>query len=611
MKKYLIFSLLGLTLFTSCDEDLVDQFTPGSLTEEVAIQNSGDLSKLMKSSLALLGQGVDSEIEFTSIFTDEVSIGIANGGQGVGDAFDYVLNSDSDGPTLIWGNYYVALARINRVITYSGNIVPVDAADEQVILRLKAEAYTLRAFAHNQLLSYFSTNPKDRTTLGVILSNAVFPTNYTGARATTGEVYDLIDADIAAAEGIYASLTSTPAFDPIYSSKAFTTAIKARTYALRGDYPNALIAANQVIATPGLALSGFGTYASVFHTDANTGEVIFKVKVTSGQTRIGGNWASVNSTVTGSTFFEMGRSLFNNLNTTNYPTATTKQVVSIAGNNITMAPGHGLIVGDMFTSPISVPANATTSNGNTTSPSGSLLKGKVYYVRTVGTGPNVDVITLTADPTVATPAVVSLTAASSSAPANAGVFPLTVKTNFGDIRYSTNVAPTSIIDPNYTSSPNLLASDRIAIRKYPGTASSGNLTNDVKVSRLSEMYLIKAEALIAANDLPGAAAAIKAIRDARANANRLQPLPVYANATDAWKDVLKERRVELAYEGFRFVDLKRIGALAGESITRDPLECSINGCSLLLSDYRFALPIPTVESNPNPNILTQQNPGYN
>jgi hypothetical protein len=601
MKKYIGFFLLLSVLFTSCDEDLLDQFTPGSLTEEVAVQTSDDLSKLMNSSLAILAGASASEISFTSVFTDEVSIGIANGGQGIGDDFDFVVSSDGDSANGIWGNYYVALARINRVIKYADNIVAIDADDQLVIDRLRAEAYTLRAYAHTQLLSYFSTNPKDMNVLGVILSNDVFPTSYLAPRVTNGEVYALIDADIAAAEAFYAA-NPTP-FNPSYSSKTFTTALKARVYALRGDYPNALIAANDVIDNSGLSLANFAKYLSVFHTDSNDAatEVIFKLERTSGQTKIGAIWASTNSTVTGSTFFEMGRSLFNELNTTNFASATNLQVTAISGNNITI-PGHNLIVGDMFVSPVSVPIGATTSNGINTTPAGSLLKGKVYYVKSVSG----NIITLT-DAANGTSTIL-LTNASSTIAANVPLFPLTVKANYGDIRYSANVSPTSIIDYNYTSSPNPLASDRIAIRKYPGTLATTNLVNDIKISRLAEMYFIRAEALIAAGDLPGAAAAIKKVRDARTN--RVQPLPVYATATDAWKDVLNERRIEFAYEGYRFIDLKRIGALAGVSITRDPLECSVNGCTLPLTDYRFALPIPTVESNPNPNILTQQNPGY-
>ena len=43
----------------------------------------------------------------------------------------------------------------------------------------------------------------------------------------------------------------------------------------------------------------------------------------------------------------------------------------------------------------------------------------------------------------------------------------------------------------------------------------------------------------------------------------------------------------------------------------DAVDCAVNGkCSLPVTDYRFALPIPTAESNPNGAILATQNPGY-
>jgi len=601
MKKYVGFFLLGTLLsLTSCDESLIDQFTPGALTEEVAVQTSADLAKLMNASYALLTP--ISEIEFNSVFTDEVGIGFANGGQGINDNYAFILNSASDSPNGIWIDNYITLSRINRVIKFSGNVIPANAADQLTINRLKAEAYTLRAHCHIQLLSYFSTNPKDRNALGVILSNDVYPTSYTALRATNGEVYDLIDADLAAAEVLYATVTEAP--NPIFANVNFTRALKAKVAALKGDYPNALIFANDVINTSGLSLATFSNYTSVFHTDANANsvEVIFKLKKNITQTRTGAIWASVNSTVSGSPFYEMGRSLFNVINTTNLASATNLQVTGITGNNLTISGGT-LAVGDMFVSTVSVPSTATTTNGTSTSPSGSLLAGKVYFVRTV-TG-NVITLTDTANGT----ATISLAGASSSNANNAPLFPLNAKANYGDIRYATNVHPSSIIDYNYATSSDYRNSDKIAIRKYPGTIANGNLVNDIKICRLSEIYLIKAEAQIAAGDLTGAAATIKIIRDARAN--RVQPLPVYGSPTDAWKDVLKERRIELAYEGFRFIDLKRLGALANEGILRDGADCAINGaCSLPVTDYRFALPIPQVESNPNPAILNQQNPGY-
>ncbi len=677
MKKYLGFFILCITFFlTSCDEDLLDTYSPGALTEEVAVQTSADLGKLMNAAYILLTP--TSEIEFNSIFTDEASIGFANGGQGLDDNFAFLLNSASDSPNSIWISNYFALSRVNRVIKFANNLVPVDAADQELINRYKAEAYTLRAHCHIQLIAYFSTNPKDRNALGPIISNDVFPASFLGVRATNGAVYDLIDADLAAADALYATVTSAP--NPIFANKNFTTALKARVNAMRGDYANALVFADQVITTSGLSLATFANYASVFHTDSNPSnvEVIFKLKKQTGQTKTGGIWASVNSTVTGSSFFEVGRSLFNVVNTTNYASSTNLKIKTISGNNLTIRdfslgdcstntaqseliipanplnsnainistgqlvfgqniPSNTIVtsvftdpvtntttvqlsqsatqsfnnlsidfltpvkVNDMFVSAETKPSNAITNNGTATLPANALLGGKVYYVRSV-TG---NVITLTVDPTVAAPVAANFTGA------NGTGLSIDAKVNYGDIRYSVNVHPTSIIDYKYSTSADPRSTDRITFRKYPGTAANGLLVNDIKICRLSEMYLIKAEALVATGDLPGAAAAVKAVRDARANSSRPQPLPVYANATEGYKDVLKERRIEFMAEGFRFIDLKRLGGIANEGILRDPVDCAVNGaCSLPVTDYRFALPIPTAESNPNGAILATQNPGY-
>ena len=597
MKKYLGFFILCSTFFlTSCDEDLLETYSPGALTEEVAVQTSADLGKLMNA--AYIGLTPTSEIDFNSIFTDEASIGFANGGQGLDDNFAFLLNSASDSPNSIWISNYYTLSNVNRVIKFADNLVPVDAADQELINRYKAEAFTLRAHCHIQLIAYFSTNPKDRNALGPIISNDVFLASYTGVRATNGAVYDLIDADLAAADALYSTVTSAP--NPIFANKNFTTALKARVNAMRGDYANALVFANQVINTPSLSLATFANYPSVFHTDSNPAnvEVIFKLKKQTGQTKTGGIWASVNSTVTGSTFFEVGRSIFNVLNTTNYASASNVTITAIAGTTVTISGGT-LQVGDMFASTVSRPSNAFTNNGTATLPAANaLLGGKVYYVKTVA-GNN---ITLTVDPTIASPVTANF------AGANGTGLSISAKANYGDIRYSVNVHPTSIIDYNYSTSADPRSTDRIAFRKYPGTAANGLLVNDIKICRLSEMYLIKAEALVATNDLSGAAAAVKAVRDARSN--RVSVLS-YADATAAYKDILNERRIEFMAEGFRFLDLKRLGGIASEGILRDPVDCAVNGkCSLPVTDYRFALPIPTAESNPNGAILATQNPGY-
>ena len=185
----------------------------------------------------------------------------------------------------------------------------------------------------------------------------------------------------------------------------------------------------------------------------------------------------------------------------------------------------------------------------------------------------------------------------------------------GDVRRYANVDPTSIFNVNYATDPNYIATDVIVIDKYPG--KPGFVTrNDIKVFRLSEMYFILAECLANEGNINGAtnsvASVIKQIRDAR-NFLGAQPLPVYADATAAWAGILDERRLELCFEGHRYIDVKRLGALANKTLERDPTDDQITGGQLSIpnDDYRFTLPIPLDEINGNPGIASQQNPGYN
>lgn len=188
-----------------------------------------------------------------------------------------------------------------------------------------------------------------------------------------------------------------------------------------------------------------------------------------------------------------------------------------------------------------------------------------------------------------------------------------------DIRRYAFIDPTSKIDqPNYSlatpgngfydTDSNYKLNDVLCIDKYPGKTGA-ELVNDLKVFRISEMYFIRAEALIAAGDLDGAATAITAVRTARTFRAPFPVTPVYANATAAWADVLLERRLELCFEGHRYIDLKRLGTLANVGLERYTRDCEVvPTCSIPTTDYRFTLPIGRDELSANPTI--QQNPTY-
>lgn len=114
---------------------------------------------------------------------------------------------------------------------------------------------------------------------------------------------------------------------------------------------------------------------------------------------------------------------------------------------------------------------------------------------------------------------------------------------------------------------------------------------NIKLIRLSEMYLTRAEGNFRAGTSVGARPLndINTIRD-RAGITPLTTVTLPA--------ILKERRLELAFEGFRLGDLKR----NRESTVDD------NGAAIPWNAPRLIFPIPLREINANPNLT--QNEGY-
>jgi len=150
-----------------------------------------------------------------------------------------------------------------------------------------------------------------------------------------------------------------------------------------------------------------------------------------------------------------------------------------------------------------------------------------------------------------------------------------------------------------TSSP--IRGDVKVVNKYPNSSQPDK--DEVKVIRLSEVYLIAAEAAYHT----GNAAAKQYL-----NAVATQRDPDFAgyNSTGAalLEDILLERRKELAFEGHRYWDLARYN----RDVVRVDLADNYTGVPLVIeaNDFRRILPIPQSELDANPSIRDQQNPGY-
>jgi len=171
------------------------------------------------------------------------------------------------------------------------------------------------------------------------------------------------------------------------------------------------------------------------------------------------------------------------------------------------------------------------------------------------------------------------------------------------VRRAVNIAANGTFGSNFTATPQ----PWYVPNKYP--ANSNNLyLNDIKLMRVSEMYLIRAEAYArqATPRFDLAAADVNAIRNARVS--QLAPAS-YTNVVGALTSIKRERRLELAFEGHRYLDIKRLRNVLNEGVVRDPRDCGgATPCNITVSSEKFIFPVPVNEINGNKAIT--QAPGY-
>jgi hypothetical protein len=110
----------------------------------------------------------------------------------------------------------------------------------------------------------------------------------------------------------------------------------------------------------------------------------------------------------------------------------------------------------------------------------------------------------------------------------------------------------------------------------------------INLIRLAEMYLIRAECNIRLSTNIGDTP----LADYNVIHTRAGLDPAVSVTLD---DILYERRLELAFEGFKIHDVRRLH----ETVASYPY-----------NDPKLLFPIPDREIQANPNLKPQQNPGY-
>ncbi len=162
----------------------------------------------------------------------------------------------------------------------------------------------------------------------------------------------------------------------------------------------------------------------------------------------------------------------------------------------------------------------------------------------------------------------------------------------------------------------IMAADEIsstrmgALYKYSGSTTlsgdgkpSNSTAVNIKVIRLSEMYLIAAEASLISD--PGKA--VGYLNAIRKRAPNLAPATVGTITLDM---ILQERSKELYGEGHRFFDMMRTNQTIEFNDEIGAINVPHRGKTIDRTFYKTILPIGDAELNANPPIRAQQNPNY-
>lgn len=137
------------------------------------------------------------------------------------------------------------------------------------------------------------------------------------------------------------------------------------------------------------------------------------------------------------------------------------------------------------------------------------------------------------------------------------------------------------------------------VNKYPNVTNTDR--DEVKIIRYAEVILTLAEGYANTGDESNALLYLNklaTIRDPGFSGYS-------SSGSQLINDIINERRKELAFEGLRFFDLKRLNLV----INRPTELYGYPSYPVVgVTDFRRLLPIPLVETNVNPNIV--QNPQY-
>lgn len=284
--KNKIFALLltSSVLVFSCKKPLDVQPTQ-SIDESVALKTNSDVQVALVGSYADMGA---ADLYGGRVYVNTELLGNSNelswAGtfQGLTQIFNKAIPVDNGFVANTWLTGYRTINDVNNVLSA---LAVVNANQKN---RVEGEAKFIRGTVYFDLVRLFGKAWNDGTPTGnlgvpLILTPTKAITSASNvARNTVAQVYDQIISDLVDAEA------KLPVSNGFFATRNAASAMLARVYLQKGDFPNAVQAANRVIVSNRQSLNA--NYADEFPYDpngpvdlSNTQEDIFMIQVNATQ----------------------------------------------------------------------------------------------------------------------------------------------------------------------------------------------------------------------------------------------------------------------------------------------------------------------------------------
>jgi hypothetical protein len=288
--QHLLIAGVLLGTATGCESDRVLDVDPTtSIPDEQAIVNAQTARAALAGVYNAL-QDADNGWYYAETYIDFGDLRVDNS-EHIGTFTQYQDNDDVDTRAAdgavegMWDNVYEMITRANILVARVPSVTDLDAAERDNML---GQAYFLRALGYHDLVKHWAGPiPGNNNNEGVPLRLDPV-TDLTSAaniqRATRAEVYTQILADLQQAATLLAPTSRLCTGNACMTSEATRAsfgavkALEARVHLYREDYPNALTAANAVLAE-GYALAP--SFADLFTDEGTpTDEDIFRIVYT-------------------------------------------------------------------------------------------------------------------------------------------------------------------------------------------------------------------------------------------------------------------------------------------------------------------------------------------